>query len=64
MTVTSDSANASQVQRDDRTALEQAVPAGSCGCPGASLVQLPVLCFGSRQNCSSLGLKHSFTKLL
>ena len=36
MTVTSDCANAFQVQRDDRGAWEQAVPPGepgSCGCP-------------------------------
>uniref|UniRef100_A0A674G7C3 choline-phosphate cytidylyltransferase n=1 Tax=Taeniopygia guttata TaxID=59729 RepID=A0A674G7C3_TAEGU len=59
MTVTSDCANTSQLQRDDRTALEQAVPPrelwvsqGLSG-PAASLVLwLP------RENCSSLGLEH------
>lgn len=59
MTVTSDCANASQVQRDDRTALEQAVPArelwvsqGLAG-PAASLVL-----WVPGGNCSSLGLEH------
>lgn len=59
MTVTSDCANASQVQRDDRTALEQAVPPRelwvSQGLPG------PVASLGlcvPRRNCSSLGLEH------
>lgn len=59
MTVTSDCANASQVQRDDRTALEQAVPPrklwvsrGLAG-PAASLVL-----WVPGENCSSLGLEH------
>lgn len=59
MTVTSDCANASQVQRDDRTALEQAVPPrelwvsqGLAG-PAASLVL-----WVPAGSCSSLGLEH------
>lgn len=47
MTVTSDCATASQVQRGDRTALEQAVPPGELGVSQGLAGPAASLCFGS-----------------
>lgn len=56
MTVTSDCATASQVQRGDRTALEQAVPPGELGVSQGLAGPAASLCFGG--NCRGLGLEY------
>lgn len=57
MTVTSDCANASQVQRDDSTALEQAVPPSElCMSQGLAGPAASLVLWVPGGICSSLGL--------